>query len=75
MQLLIELAIIVTAGWVLWRLIAMMLRRPAPAEPRGEPFANVPVARKHGPKGRLGAVALAEPEGDEPSDGFPPRMI
>jgi len=70
-----ELLIAVAALWLVWRLIVMMLRPHAPAEPAEDPLAEVPVSRKRGPKGRFGAVAVAEPDDDEISDAFLPRSL
>jgi hypothetical protein len=59
------------AGWFLRRL----LRPRAPAEPAEDTFSFVPVPRRIEPKGKSGAVALEEPEEDNPSDAFPPREL
>ncbi len=75
MSLLVELLIFGAAALLVWMLVARMLRPRAPAEPSGEPFANVPASLRRGPKGRSGAVAVAESDDDEPSDAFPPRVI
>jgi hypothetical protein len=58
-----------------WWLLRMLLRPKAPADPTEDPFSFVPVPRGMGPKGKSGAVALEEPEEDNPSDAFPPRQL
>jgi hypothetical protein len=73
----VALAILVTLGvlWFLWRFIRSLFLPSQPAEPVDDPFSLVPAPRKDGPKGRVGAVALEEPEEDEPGNLFPPRTM
>jgi hypothetical protein len=58
-----------------WWLLRKRLRPKAPADPAEDPFSCVPVPHGMGPKGRSGAVALREPEEDNPADAFPPREL
>jgi hypothetical protein len=58
-----------------WWLLRILLRPKAPADPAEEPFSFVPVPRGMRPKGKSGAIALEEPEEDNPSDAFPPRNL
>ena len=62
----------VCLAWWLWR---TLLRPKAPADPAEDPFSLVPAPRGMGPKGKSGAVALEEPEEDNPADAFPPRQF
>jgi hypothetical protein len=71
----LQLVIAVLAAWSVWWLVRRLLRPRAPAEPADDPFAVVSAPRKRGPKGRSAAVALAEPEDDDPADCFPPRSL
>lgn len=75
MHAIFELLIVLAAMWLVWRFIARLLRPRAPAEPAEEPFSEVPASRARGPKGRSGAVAIAEPDDDEISDAYPPRSL
>jgi len=43
---------------------------PAPANPSEDPLSYVPSPLRKGPPGRSGAVALVEPEDDNPPDAF-----
>jgi hypothetical protein len=58
-----------------WSILRRLLRSKAPADPAEDPFSLVPATRGMGPKGRSGAVALEEPEEDNPADAFPPREL
>lgn len=69
LELLTALALVCLFWWLLYRL----LRPKAPADPAEEPLSFVPASLRKGPKGRPGAVALEEPEEDNPADAFPPR--
>jgi hypothetical protein len=44
----------------------LMAQRPPPWGPSADPYAGVRQPRKHGPRGRDAAVAVAEPD----EDGF-----
>jgi hypothetical protein len=68
------LTVVLGFCFALW-LFRNILRPKAPADPAEDPFSFVPVRRGKGPKGRSGAVALEEPEEDDPSDAFPPREL
>ena len=68
----VELLIAVFAVWVTWRLIRNFLKPRAPTEPADEPLSLVGAPVKRGPKGRAGAIALDEPDEDEPADYVPP---
>lgn len=71
LQVLTALAALCLAWW----LLRILLRTKAPADPPEGPFSFVPVPRGMGPKGKSGAIALEEPEEDNPSDAFPPRQL
>lgn len=71
LQGLIAIIAIMSAFW----LIRKMLRPKSPAEPAEESFADVHAPKKSNPKGRAGAVALAEPDDDDPADTYPPPML
>ena len=71
----LQLVIAVLAAWSVWWFVRRLLRPQAPAEPADDPFAVVPAPRKRGPKGRAAAVAVVEPEDDDPADCFPPRSL
>ena len=71
LEVLTALATVFIALWFLRRL----LREKAPAEPAEDPFSFVPAPRRTAPKGKSGAVALEEPEEDDPTDLFPPRVL
>ena len=58
-----------------WWMLRRLLRPRAPADPAEDPYSLVPAPRGMGPKGKSGAVALEEPEEDNPSDAFPPREL
>lgn len=78
MSVLLPLLLALAALVLLWGLVRSLIgpSQPSPsqpAEPVDDPFAPVPATRKHGPKGLAGAVALEEPEDDNPADCFPPR--
>lgn len=62
---LLELAVVVAAAWLVWRLIAQRLK---PADP-GD-YAGVGARLRPRPRLGAGAVALAEPDEDEEE---PPR--
>jgi hypothetical protein len=70
----VVLALVLVLCFPLW-LLRKILRPKAPADPAEDPFSFVPVKRGMGPKGRSGAVALEEPEEDNPADAFPPREL
>ncbi len=73
----LQILIAVLAAWSAWWLIRKLLRPRSPAEPEpvDDTLALVPASRKHGPKGQAGAVALEEPDDDDPVDCFPPRSL
>ena len=75
MQAFLQLLIVALVIWAAWALIRKMLRPGAPAEPSEEPFADVSAPLKRNPKGRAGAVAVAEPEEGEDPETFPPRTL
>jgi hypothetical protein len=63
---------------LLWRILHSFLypSQSSPSQPTesvDDPFAPVPATRKYGPKGLAGAVALEEPDDDDPADCVPPR--
>jgi hypothetical protein len=69
-------AVVASGGWMIRR----MRRRETPVEEAsagqsGDPFARVSVPRKNSPKGRTGAVAVAEPDEENYPDLFPPRTF
>jgi hypothetical protein len=68
------LTVLATLG-LAWWLFRRLLRPKAPADPAEDPFSFVPAPRGMRPKGRAGAVALEEPEEDNPADAFPPREL
>jgi hypothetical protein len=71
----LEVLIALSALGLVWWLLRGLLRPKAPADPAEDRFSFVRVPRGMGPKGRSGAVALEEPEEDNPSDAFPPRAL
>ncbi len=71
LEVLTVLLALCLAGWLLHRL----LRPKARADAAEDPFSLVSVPREMRPKGRSGAVALEEPEEDNPADAFPPREL
>jgi hypothetical protein len=75
MTSLLEVLTILLALGLAWWLLRKILRPKAPADPAEDPFSLVPVPRDMGPKGRSGAVALDEPEEDNPPDAYPPREL
>ena len=79
MQLFAQIFIAVMVGLFTWWSIRRMLRPQASAEPAEEPFAEDPFADvsaplKPNPKGRVGAIAMEEPD-DDITDAFPPRTL
>ena len=80
MSVLLPLLFAFAALGLLWRLLHSFFRpsQPSPSQPTesvDDPFAPVPATRKGGPKGLSGAVALEEPDDEDPADGFPPRSV
>lgn len=79
MRIFIQVAIAVLAIWsALWSIRKMLKReawKGAGPKSAGDPFARVPAPRRPNPKGRAGAVALREPENDEPAHAYPPRTM
>ena len=75
MTFFLELLATLAALGLLWWLFSRLLRPKAPAEPAEDPFSHVPAPRRVGPKGKHGAVALAEPQDGDPADLFPPRSL
>ena len=72
---LIEILVAVLAVWSVWWFVRGLLRPRTPAEPADDPLSFVPAPRRSGPRGRAGAVAVNEPEDDDPADCFPPRSM
>jgi len=68
------LAALIVLG-LLWLWVMSRVQPKAPANPAEDPLSYVPAPHGGGPKGRSGAVALQEPEADDPTDAFPPRRI
>jgi hypothetical protein len=75
MSAVLEVLTALAALCLAWRLLRILLRPKAAADPAEGPFSFVPVPRGMGPKGKSGAIALEEPEEDNPSDAFPPRQL
>jgi hypothetical protein len=75
MMAFIEVLTAIAALCLAWWLLRRLLRPKAPADPAEDPFSFVPALRGMGPKGKSGAVALEEPEEDNPADAFPPREL
>jgi hypothetical protein len=71
----LEVLTVIAALCLVWWLSCRLLRPKAPADPADDPFSFVPAPRGMGPKGKSGAVALEEPEEDNPADAFPPREL
>jgi hypothetical protein len=71
----LEVLTVIAALCLVWWLSRRLLRPKAPADPADDPFSFVPAPRGMGPKGKSGAVALEEPEEDNPADAFPPREL
>ena len=40
-----------------------------------DPFADVSAPLKPSPKGRAGAIAMQEPDDEDVTDAFPPRIL
>lgn len=61
--------------WQQWlaRLKRLFGRKPEP-EPE-DPFAGVRSPNRRGPQNRSGAVALAEPGGEDENRSYPPRNL
>lgn len=65
--------------WLVFRFVRRQFQSREPSETTGgaggqDPFAGVRSPKKHGPQSRSGAVALAEPDGDEEEHrSYPPR--
>ena len=70
------LIIIVALLWLAFRFVRSQFhpREPAEAVEDQDPFAGVRSPNKRGPRGRSGAVALAEPDEGEEDQSFPPRV-
>jgi hypothetical protein len=75
MVIFLEKILVLFAAWAIWSLFSRFLRLRAPAEPADDPFALVSAPLRRGPKGRSGAVAIEEPEGDDGDVLFPPRSM
>lgn len=61
---------------MVWRFVASMFQsgqqaEPIDAESIDDPYSRVPAFRKNPPRGRSGAMALAEPDDDPPADCLP----
>ena len=69
LEVLTALAPVCLAWWLLPRLV----RPQESADPAEDPFCFVPVPRGIGPKAKSGAVALEEPEEENPAEAYPPR--
>jgi len=72
--------VLIALGVILlvWRFVASLFQsgqaaEPIDAEPIDDPFSRVPAYRNRPPRGRSGAMALAEPDDDPPADCLPPR--
>jgi hypothetical protein len=68
------LIIVVVFLWVVFRFVRSQFSPREPAEADQDPFAGVRSPNKRGPRGRSGAVALAEPDDGEEDQSFPPRI-
>ena len=75
MEFFLQLVVVLLAICSAWWLIRKMVRPRAPADPADEPFAEVLSPKKLSPTGRANAVALAEPDDDDPADAYPPRVL
>jgi hypothetical protein len=75
MEFLWEGLVALLAIYLVFRLVTRFLYPRSPAEPVDDPFAPVTAPRQRGPKSRSGAVALEEPDDNDPADCFPPRNI
>jgi hypothetical protein len=80
MQLFIQVLAAVFVVFFTWWSIRRMLQLRAYDEAHDEPFAEDPFADvsapvKPNPKGRAGAIAMQEPDDDDITDAFPPRML
>ena len=71
MSIIIAILVGLIVLWFVWRVIRLLFLPSQPAEPVDDPFSLVPAPRKRGPKGRAGAVALEEPDEDDPDDYSP----
>jgi len=64
------------ALFLLWRLFISLFQTEQPGEPIDSvEDPPVPAPRRHRPGSKAGAVALEEPDDDEPNDCFPPRVL
>jgi hypothetical protein len=70
------LVIVAVFLWLVFRFVRSQFHPREPAEAVGDqdPFAGVRSPNKRGPRGRSGAVALAEPDEGEEDQSFPPRI-
>jgi len=78
MSTLLPLLLAIAALLLLWQLVTSLFQTALPGEPAGsveDPLEPVPAPRRRGPPGKAGAVALEEPDDDEPPDYFPPRKL
>jgi len=62
--------------WLVFRFVRSKFHPREPAEAVGDqdPFAGVRSPKRRGPRGRAGAVALAEPDESDEDQSFPPRI-
>ena len=81
MNIWLQLAIGITALWLVWRFLIKQFGRTEPSESLDEPlvedpFSGVRSRKKRGPQNRSGAIALAEPDDDEEDENRSfPRVL
>jgi hypothetical protein len=81
MNIWLQLAIGITALWLVWRFLIKQFSRTEPSESLDDPlvedpFSGVPSRKKRGPQNRSGAIALAEPDDHEEDENRSfPRVL
>ena len=68
------LIIVAVVLWLVFRFVRSQFHPRKLAEADQDPYAGVRSPNKRGPRGRSGAVALAEPDDGEEDQSFPPRV-
>lgn len=71
----LEVLAAIATLYLLWWLLRTLLRPRPPADAAEDPLSFVPAPRGMRPKGKSGAIALEEPEENDPTDAFPPREL
>jgi len=74
MSTFLAVLIALAAVWFVWRFLRTLFHPRQPAGPV-DPYSSVREPRNGSPRLRSGAVAIEEPEDDDPVDCFPPRKL